>query len=94
MKGWPAKYNTYTLGQHALLGKYAAEHGATAAAIHYSKAWNCHINESTARQLKCQYLEKIKEIAHSSSHDAYVKVTALATKEKGRPLLLVRKEFR
>ena len=82
------KYNTYTPGQHALSGKYAAEHGATAAAIHYSKAWNCHINESTARQFKCQYLEKIKEISHSGSRDASVEVTALTTKEKGRPLLL------
>ena len=35
------KYNTYTPGQQALLGKYAAEHGALAAAIHYSKVWNC-----------------------------------------------------
>ena len=82
------KYNTYTPRQRALLGKYAAEHGATAATIHYSKAWNCHINRSTARRLKCQYLEKIKEIAHNGSRDASVEVTALTTKEKGRPLLL------
>ena len=38
VKGWPAKYNNYTPGQRALLGKYATEHGAKAAAIHYSKA--------------------------------------------------------
>ena len=83
MKRRPAKHNTYTPGQRALLGKYVVEHGATAAAFHYS-----NINELTARRLKCQYLEKIKEIAHSSSRDAYVEVTALTTKEKGRPLLL------
>ena len=87
VKGW-GEYNTYTPGQRALLGKYAAEHGATTAAIHYSKLWDCHINESTARRLKCQYLEKIKEIAHSGPRDASVEVTALTTKEKGRPLLL------
>ena len=34
------------------------------------------------------YVQKIKEIAHNGSHDASVEVTALATKEKGRPLLL------
>ena len=42
----------------------------------------------TARRLKCQYLEKIKEIVHSNSRDASVEVTALTTREKGRPLLL------
>ena len=88
VKGRPAKFNTYTPGQCALLRKCAAEHGVTAATIYYSKAWNCHINELTARRLKCQYLEKIKEIARSSSRDASVEVTALTTKEKGRPLLL------
>ena len=32
VKGRPAKYNTYTPGQRGkYLGKYAAEHGATAA---------------------------------------------------------------
>ena len=73
--------NTYTPGQQALLGKYAA-----------GKVWNCHINELTARRLKCQYVEKIKEIAHNSSHDASVEVTALATKD-GKTLAF-RKEFR
>ena len=45
------KYNTYTPGQRALLGKYAVEHGAMPATINYSKVWNCHINELTARRL-------------------------------------------
>ena len=85
------KYNAYTPGQRVLLGKYAAKHGSTAAAIHYSQVWNCSINESTARRLKGQYLEKVKEITPSlpSISGAPVpEVTALTTKAKGRPLLL------
>ena len=55
------KYNAYTYGQRALLGKYAAKHGSTAADIHYSQVWNCSIDELQARRLKCKYLEKVSE---------------------------------
>ena len=46
-----------------MIGKYAAENGATRAAKHYSAVWGIPINESTARRLKSQYLEKLHEEA-------------------------------
>ena len=50
------KYNSYTDKQRAEIGKYAFENGATIAARHYSNVWGVKINESTARQLKGEYV--------------------------------------
>ena len=78
------KYNSYTSVQRAELGKYAAEHGA---AKHFSSKWNVSINELTARRLKMEYLEKLKEASKSKSGES-VTVDSLKTKQKGRLLLL------
>ena len=43
------QYNSYSKEQRAMIGKYAAENGATRAAKHYSAVWGIPINESTAR---------------------------------------------
>ena len=55
------QYNSYSKEQRALIGKYAAENGATRAARHYTAVWGIKINESTARRLKGEYLKKLKE---------------------------------
>ena len=54
------KYNCYTPEQRTQIGKYATENGATNAAKHYTAAWGITINESTARRLKSEYLDKLK----------------------------------
>ena len=55
------KYNSYNDEQRAKIGKYAFENGATTAARHYSNAWGVKIDESTARRLKGEYVEKFNE---------------------------------
>ena len=54
---------------------------------HFSSKWNVSINESTARKLKTEYLEKLKEAPKSKSGES-VTMDSLKTKQKGRPLLL------
>ena len=90
--GRRGKYNSYTPEQRAKIGKYAAENGPTNAAKHFTSRWGININESTARRLKSEYLEKLKEAvseaAKSEVAEKSVTVDALETKQKGRPLLL------
>ena len=40
------KYNSYTAQQRAPIGKYAAKHGPTNVAVHFSSLWKISINES------------------------------------------------
>ena len=91
------KYNTYSDRQIAQIGKYAADHGPTKAAAHFSSLWKIHINESTARQLKSAYLDALSEACEEASKNASkdpekakeaVTVETLPTKEKKRPLIL------
>lgn len=56
------KYNSYTPQQRAKIGKYAAENGPTKATKHFTAIWGIHVNESTARRLKSEYLGKLKEV--------------------------------
>ena len=44
------KYNSYTPEERGRIGKYAAENGATKAAMHFSKLLDRKISESTARR--------------------------------------------
>ena len=81
------KYNSYTSVQRAELGKYAAENGATSVAKYFPSKWNVSINESTARRLKTEYLEKLREASKSKFGES-VTVDSLETKQKGRLLLL------
>ena len=74
------KYNSYTPVQRAEIGNYAAENGATSAAKHFSSKWSVNINESTARRLKTEYLEKLKEALKSKSGES-VTVDSLETKQ-------------
>ena len=80
-------YNSYTSVQRGEIGKYSVENGVTSAAKHFSLKWNVNINESTARRLKAEYLEKLNEALKSKPGES-VTVDSLETKQKGRPLLL------
>ena len=97
------QYNSYSKEQRALIGKYAAENGATNAAKHYTAAWGIDINESTARRFKDKYLKKLKdeileqrkqqaeinEASEGEEHkDEPIVITKLETELRGRPLLL------
>ena len=56
------KYNSYTPHQGAKIGKCTAENGPTQEAKHFTTSWSIHVNESTVRRLKKEYLEKLKEV--------------------------------
>ena len=82
-------YNSYTPRQRAQIGQYAAENGPTRAAAHFSSLWKLNINESTARRLKSEYLQKLRQASDQAKKDGKpVTVDTLVTKEKKRPLLL------
>ena len=87
------KYNSYTPEQRAEIGKCAAENGATNAAKRYTAAWGITVNESTARRLKSEYLEKLKQEVSKrkttmQGTSESITIKGLETKERGRPLLL------
>ena len=90
------KYNSYTPEQRAKIGKYAAENGPSRAAKHYTAVWGIHINESTARRLKTEYLKMLKkEILKEKDRGDEgaaprepIVITSLEPKDRGRPLLL------
>ena len=89
------KYNSYTPQQRAKIGKYAAENGPTRAVKHFTATWGIHINESTARRLKSEYLKKLKEVVSEvksaggeESKPKETAINSLEIKRKGRPLLL------
>ena len=64
------KYNSYSAEQRAKIGKYAAaENGPTLAARHFTATWGININESTARRLKSEYLNKLEEISKQRSQN-------------------------
>ena len=75
------KYNSYTPKERAKTGQYAAMYGATSAARYFSGAFSRDLNESTARRLKTEYLQQLKEKRQSGKTPV---VTELITKEKGR----------
>ena len=55
------KYNSYTPKEQAKIGQYAAMYGATSAARYFIGVFSRDLNESTARQLKTEYLQQLKE---------------------------------
>ena len=83
------KYNNYTPEDRARIGKYAAENGATRAALHFSKVLGLDINESTARKFKSEYCQEFSKMVRCSGEGvAAATVKSLPTKPQGRPLLL------
>ena len=82
------EYNDYTSEQRAMIGKYAAENGATRASRYYSKVLAKNVPESTARRLKSEYLAALKEKVETCSQETLPLVSQLPKKKSGRPLLL------
>ena len=79
------KYNSYTPKERAKIGQHAAIYGATSAARYFTGVFSRDLNESTARRLKTEYLQQLKEKRQSGKTPV---ITELITKEKGRPLML------
>ena len=78
----------YSAEERAMIGKYAAENGATKACRHYSKTL-ITIPETTARRLKSQYLAMLNSKVKTAETQAIVpSVQCLPNLNPGRPLLL------
>ena len=72
-----------------MIGKYAAENGATKACRHYSKTLGITIPETTAQRLKSQYLATLNSKVKTAETQAIVpSVQCLPKLNPGRPLLL------
>lgn len=72
-------YHTYTPEQKALIGKYAAEHGNTKAAEHFTQELGIRIAESTVRLHKKAYYAQLSEGKNPED------VLAIPSGRKGRP---------
>lgn len=82
------KCNSYSPEQRAKIGKYVAENGLTQAARHFTAIWGINVNESTARRLKSEYLNKLEKISKQRSQEddstgEPIVVTTLETKDSG-----------
>ena len=76
--GEQLSYNDYSPEQRAMIGKYAAENGATKASRHFSKVLAKNVPESTARRLRSQYLAALSlKVQAASATDSQVTVPAV-----------------
>ena len=73
------KYTVYSAESRAKIGKYAFENGNKGARVHF-KAQFPNLKESTIRNFKKAYKEQLKTT---------IRVTALPTRPRGRPPLLL-----
>ena len=79
------QYKKYTPAQRSAIGKYSSQHGAAAAAKHFSRLWGSKISASTVKSIKKAYLEELRKRPRSDDGE---ELTALPTKKRGRKLLL------
>ena len=79
------QYKKYTGAQRSEIGKYSCQHGAAAAAKHFSRIWGSKIRDSTVKSIKKAYLEELRKRPRSEDGE---EITALPTKKCGRKLLL------
>lgn len=86
------QHNKYSAELRASIGKYAAENGATRAAVCFSKKLEMTINESTARKFKDDYIRELSvtkdRVKLDGKTDSIAPILALPTRQQGRPLLL------
>ena len=75
----------YSPSIRADIGKYACQHGITAAAIYFSKKLENEVCTSTVQSIKKAYLEGVREKRLALDEGD---VTSLPSKKRGRPIML------
>ena len=75
----------YSPKERAEIGKFASQHGASAASAHFYRKWKVKINPSTIHSIKKDYLQSVKE---SRKRDDSCDVDELPLRKRGRPFLL------
>ena len=78
-------YTKYSAADRAKIGKYACQHGAAAAARHFTGKFKKRLSESTVKSIKKGY---IKELLKRRRADDGEELTAFPAKKRGRKLLL------
>ena len=80
-------YKTYSPSERSRIGKYAFQHGATAASRHFSTKLKKRVSRSTAKSMKKAYEAELRE-----RRRCYVagteEITDLPAKKRGRKLLI------
>ena len=80
-------YTAFTAEQRATIGKYASEHGNTAAVKKFKADFEDNqLGESTVRLFKKRYIEELKKAKHSGA--TVPEVRSIASRKRGRPLTL------
>ena len=80
-------YKTYSSSERSQIGKYASQHGATAASRHFSTKLKKSVSRSTAKSMKKVYKEELRKrrcYDDGSSHE----ISDLPAKKRGRKVLL------
>ena len=78
-------YTKYSAVDRAKIGKYACQHGAAAAARHFTRKFKKRVSESTVKSIKQGY---IKELLKRPRADDGEELMAFPAKKRGRKLLL------
>ena len=84
-KGKRGPYKKYTAIDRAKNGKYACNHGSTAAARMFSKKLGKPVTESTARSIKKAYVEELEKQRKAEDGG---EIVCLFPKKRGRPFIL------
>ena len=85
VKGKRGLYKRYTPKERAEIGKYVCHHGATEAARVFSRKLGVRLSESTARSIKKDYVEGLRQKRRAEDDG---EVATLSLKKCGRPFLL------
>ena len=80
-------YHSYSSQQRADIGRYAAQHGPTAASRHFTKQLGHPVPESTPRKYSDFYRKEL-ESSRKRHAESLPTITELPPRKRGRPLLL------
>lgn len=75
----------YSPSIRADIGKYACQHGITAAAVYFSKKLENKVCTSMVQSIKKAYFEGVREKRLALDE---ADVTSLPSKKRGRPIML------
>ena len=80
-------YQTYTSSERSQIGKYASQHGATAASRHFSHKLKKSVSRSTAKSMKKAYEEELRK-RRRCDDESDQEISDLPAKKRGRKVLL------
>ena len=78
-------YTKYNAAVRPEIGKYACQHGAAAAARHFTRKLKKPVRESSVKSIKKGYIEELRKRQRTDDGE---EVTAFPAKKRGRKLLL------